>query len=204
MKTRKIIGYLEKLKEELNVVYMDQIPNTGHKFLDVETHQVTLANGETFNREKLTKNNRDGSAVVIVPVTLDNETFVIVQPRVFRENKIGVEIPAGYIDPGETPMMAAKRELREEIGCESQELIPLKSYYQDQGISAAYNTCFLALGCVEKYPQNLDRDEYIKYIKCSLDDLYYLLDTGIINDANGIIAIEEARKTLKKINDKRK
>ena len=200
MKTRKIIEDLEKLKEELNVVYMDQVPNAIHKFLDIETHQVTLANGKTFNREKLTKNNRDGSAVVIVPVTLENETFVIVQPRVFTKNGIGVEIPAGYIDPGETPMMAAKRELREEIGCESQELIPLKSYYQDQGISAAYNTCFLALGCIEKYPQKLDCDEYIKYMKCSLDDLYYLLDTGIINDANGIIAIEEARKILKRKN----
>lgn len=204
MKTRKIIEELEKLKEELNVVRMRQIPNMEHQFLNIETHQVTLANGATFNREKLTKKNRDGNAVVIVPVTLNNETFVIVQPRVFTETGIGVEIPAGYIDPGETPIMAAERELREEIGCESQELIPLKSYYQDQGISAAYNTCYLALGCKEMYPQDLDRDEYIKYMKCSLDDLYYLLDTGIINDANGIIAIEEAKKALKKINNKRK
>ena len=201
MRTRKIIEELEDLKKELSVVSIKQVPPTEKSFLTVENYQVILNNGAIFNRQKLVKNKRDGNAVVIVPITEDNKSFVIVQPRVFTASGLGVEIPAGYIDQGETEEEAARRELREEIGCEAEQLIPLKSYYQDQGISGAYNTCFLALGCRECYQQKLDRDEYIKYIKCSFNDLTYLVNAGIINDANGIIAIEEAKKVMRRLKE---
>ena len=79
----------------------------------------------------------------------------------FTENTIGVEVPAGYIDPGETPEEAALRELKEETGYEPTELIHLASYYQDQGISSAYNHAFLALNCEKVSDQNLDESEYI-------------------------------------------
>lgn len=197
MRERKIINVLKNISEDLKVVSLKEIQKEGTGFLGIEKYQVILNNGAIFNRERLIKNNMSGNAVIIVPVTKDNESFIIVQPRVFTDTKVSVEIPAGYIDEGETPIEAAKRELREEIGCVAEELIPLKSFYQDQGISSAYNTCFLALGCKKIYEQDLDKDEYIKYLKCSLNDLYYLVDTGVIRDANGIIAVEETKKYMK-------
>lgn len=198
MRTRKIINELERLKDELSVVSMKEIPNADKSFLGIENYQVILKNGAIFSRQKLVKNKRKGDAVVVVPITEDNKSFVIVQPRVFTETGIGIEVPAGYVDPGETPMDAAIRELREEVGLEAKEMIPLKSYYQDQGISGALNTCYLALGCEEKYPQKLDRDEYIKFLKINFSDLVYLVNHDYINDANGIIAINEAKRYLRK------
>ncbi|MCH5167191.1 MAG: NUDIX hydrolase [Erysipelotrichales bacterium] len=199
MKTRKIISELESIRDELSILSIRKIPDLEKNFLTVETYQIILKDNTIFNRQKLVKNKRDGSAVVVVPITKDNKSLVIVQPRVFSESGIGVEIPAGYIDPGETPEDAAIRELREETGYDCEKLIPLKSYYQDQGISGAHNTCFLALGCEKKYDQRLDRDEYIKYLECTFNDLVYLVNNGIINDANGIIAINEAKKYLRKL-----
>lgn len=198
MRTRKIINELERLKDELSVVSIKEIPKADKSFLGIENYQVILKNGAIFSRQKLVKNKRKGDAVVVVPITEDNKSFVIVQPRVFTDTGIGIEIPAGYVDPGETPRDAAIRELREEVGLDAKEMIPLKSYYQDQGISAALNTCYLALGCEEKYPQKLDRDEYIKFLKINFSDLIYLLDNDYINDANGIIAINEAKRYLRK------
>lgn len=198
MRTRKIINELERLKDELSVVSMKEIPNADKSFLGIENYQVILKNGAIFSRQKLVKNKRKGDAVVVVPITEDNKSFVIVQPRVFTDTGIGIEVPAGYVDPGETPMDAAIRELREEVGLEAKEMIPLKSYYQDQGISGALNTCYLALGCEEKYPQKLDRDEYIKFLKINFSDLVYLVNHDYINDANGIIAINEAKRYLRK------
>ena len=177
---------------------MKEIPPLEKSFLNIENYQVILKNGAIFSRQKLVKNKRKGDAVVIVPITEDGKSFVIVQPRVFTESGLGIEIPAGYIDPGESALDAAFRELKEEIGCDAKQMIPLKSYYQDQGISGAYNTCFLALGCEQNYSQKLDRDEYIKFLKCNFSDLVYLLDNGYISDANSIIAINEAKKYLRK------
>lgn len=197
--TRKIIKELEKIKEDLRVLSLEKCEDKESLYLSVDTYLVKLKDERTFYRERLLKKNGDGSAVVIVPFTKDNKSLVVVQPRVFKEDKIAVEVPAGYIDQGETKEMAALRELREETGYVPEKLIELKSYYQDPGISGAKNTCFLALGCEKKFKQDLDRDEYIKYLECSFNDLVYLVNNGIINDVNGIIAIEEARKARKRL-----
>lgn len=197
--TRKIIKELEKIKEDLRVLSLEKCEDKESLYLSVDTYLVKLTDERTFYRERLLKKNGDGSAVVIVPLTKDNKSLVVVQPRVFKEDKIAVEVPAGYIDQGETKEMAALRELREETGYVPEKLIELKSYYQDPGISGAKNTCFLALGCEKKFKQDLDRDEYIKYLECSFNDLVYLVNNGIIDDVNGIIAIEEARKARKRL-----
>lgn len=198
MSRRKLIEELEKLKEEFKILDMKEIPKGKRSFLTTPRYQVILNNGKIVEREHLLKNGRDGSAVIILPLTEDKKSIVIVQPRVFTETGIGVEIPAGYIDEGETPEEAARRELREETGYVARELIPLKSFYQDQGISGAYNHAFLALGCKKEYEQDLDRDEYIKYLECTFNDLIWLVNNGFINDANGIITIEQARKVMKR------
>lgn len=198
MRTRKIIKELEQLREELSVVSMRELPKTDKPFLKSVTYQVILKSGDIFTREKLVKGKREGSASIVVPITKDNKSLVIVQPRVFKSNPVSIEVPAGYLDPGENHLEAAIRELREETGYEADEIIELKEYYQDQGISGAVNKCYLALGCEKKYEQKLDRDEYIKFLECNFSDLIYLLNNGYIDDANSIIAINEAKKYMRK------
>lgn len=200
MRTRKIINELEELKDELTILSIHKLPVTDKKFLKAENYRVILKSGEVFTREKLVKGNKDGSASVVVPITKENKSLVIVQPRVFKREPLSIEVPAGYLDHEETHLDAAIRELKEETGYEAEKIIELKGYYQDQGISGAYNKCFLALGCEKKYEQKLDRDEYIKFLECKFSDLVYLLDNGYIDDANSIIAINEAKKYLKKGN----
>lgn len=201
---KKLLKELDILKDELGVISLKEINDKNSKFLNIKNYQVILKNGAIFNRQKLVKRGSNGDAVIIVPITEDNEAIVIVEPRVFTEEGVSVEVPAGYVDGEETPYEAAKRELEEEIGYTPASLILLKTFYQDQGISSAKNTCFLALGCKETSKQNLDQDEYIKYQKCSIKDLYKLVDASIICDANGIIAVGEVKKYLSKLRRKSK
>lgn len=198
MVRKELIEQLENLKNNLAVVEKKEITNSKNRFLGVKTYECKLNNGKIVKRQKLLKNGIDGNAVSILPLTDDEETILVIQPRVFTKNKVSIELPAGYIDDNETPEETALRELKEETGYVSKNLIKLAEYYQDQGCSAAYNYSYLALNCKKMYEQKLDKDEYIEYLKCSFDDLVDLLNDGYINDANSIIAITTAQKILKR------
>ncbi len=56
-----------------------------------------------------------------------------------------IEAIAGRIDPGETPVEAARREAVEEAGLVLTELLPVASYYPTPGCSAEYLYSFVAL-----------------------------------------------------------
>jgi len=76
--------------------------------------------------KKYTKENKTyyifniPNSSVILPVTKDNEFIIVKQ---FRESldDFSLELPAGFIDENETPLISAKRELLEETGYHSNE-----------------------------------------------------------------------------------
>ena len=203
----KTIKKTHVTKEEVygsNVKVIDGIPyiaisdlSKGH-FVTTERYICTLNNGEDIVREKISKAKKDGSAVIIIPVTDKNEVIVTVEPRVFTEKTVGVGFPAGYIEDGEQPEVSALRELQEEVGVIPKKLIPLASFYQDEGISAAKNTAYLALGCTEGHERNLDEGEFVEYFKCSFNDVLQLQEEGYIEGSNSIIAIEKSKEYFTK------
>jgi ADP-ribose pyrophosphatase len=212
---KKSLQELRKLLEELKTVKKTLVPKSEvyapyikvidgvqyisledlskGQFVTNERYICTLNNGEDIIREKIRKARKDGSAVIVIPVTKDNEVIVTVEPRVFTEKTVGVGFPAGYIEDGEEPEVAALRELQEEVGVIPEKLIPLSSFYQDEGISAAKNTAYLALGCTEGYEKNPDEGEFVEYFKCSFNEVLELQKDGYIEGSNSVIAIEKAK-----------
>lgn len=111
------------------------------KFLSVEEHVVELPDGQVIERWPwiITPD-----FVVVVATTAAGEFLC------FRQNKYGVEGTSlaptgGYIEPGEDPLEAAKRELLEEMGYKALEWIDLGAYAVDanRGVATAY--LYLAL-----------------------------------------------------------
>jgi 8-oxo-dGTP pyrophosphatase MutT (NUDIX family) len=60
----------------------------------------------------------------VLPVTAEHEIVIVDQYR-HGYGRVSRELPAGVIDPGETPILAAQRELLEETGYTVDELVPL-------------------------------------------------------------------------------
>lgn len=201
---------LEELKsyiEELKAIKIERKPHSIYKesnsikkegFINVESYDCTLQNGITIPREKIVKGRKDGNAAIILPITNEGNTLLVVQPRVFTKDKVCVELPAGYIEENEDPLTAGKRELIEETGYVPQKMQLLASFYQDQGCSAAYNYSMLALDCQKIKDQNLDKDEVIKYFECSFDEAIELVECGYITDIQSQFTIEKAKSLVKK------
>lgn len=165
-------------------------------FLKIKTYKSYLEDGRELIRDKLIKGNSDGNASIILPITTDNEVILTVQPRIFTKSTVGIALPAGYVEEDETHIDSARRELLEETGYQSDELIEVCDLYQDDGCGGAYNKGYLALNCKKIGKQKLDKDEYIKYFKCSIDELYELVDKKYILDAGSLLLIERAKKYI--------
>lgn len=189
---------LQELNQIINEFKTIKFTETTDKtFLTTKSYICKLNNGKEIKREKLFKNKSDGSSVIILPVTPDNEVILTLEPRVFTKRTVGIGLPAGYIEANETPKEAALREVKEEIGYEPKKLIKLISSYQDMGISSAYNTFFLAKGCTKTSNQNLDKDEYIKYVKVLYEEALELIDLSYIEENNAILALTLSKKYMK-------
>lgn len=195
MRKEKLVE-LKSLIDELKVINLKK-QDIQSSFIKAEVYDCTLNNGETIRREKLIKGGNDGSAAVILPLTIENNVLLVLEPRVFTERTVGVGLPAGYIETGEKAIEAAKRELSEETGYVPKDMIHLGGFYQDMGISSAFNQLFLAIGCEKKESQHLDEGEFVRYFECTYEEALELIDMGYIQGCNAIITLEKAKQYVK-------
>lgn len=197
MRKEKKIELL-KILNQYQIIKKEKIEKNP-SFLSIETARYHLNGNITLIREKIKKNHKDGSAIIVIPVTKEQEIITVIEPRVCIKNGVGVGFPAGYIEENETPEEAAIRELQEEIGYQPEQLIPLISFYQDEGISSAYNHAFLARNCQKVSEQQLYPDEYIQYMKFKTEEIEELIQMGYINGSNSLLAFQYAKEKMRRM-----
>lgn len=149
----------------------------------VRVDTVELADGRRSQREVV----EHGQAVAIVPV-LDNGRIVMVRQYRLPVGRVMVELPAGSLDPEETPESAAQRELQEETGYRAERLHRLGGFYVAPGYCTEYIHVYAAFGLSESRLA-ADEDEVIEVDALPLDHLLTRMDTGEIEDAKTICGL---------------
>ncbi|MEW6142849.1 MAG: NUDIX hydrolase [Chloroflexota bacterium] len=99
-----------------------------------------------------------------------------------------LEIPAGGIDPGESPADCVRRELQEEIGYLPANIEDLGGFYAAPGYSSEYLYLFLATGLTTSRLEAEDTDE-IEVVRKPLSQVPDLIASGEIQDAKSIAGL---------------
>jgi ADP-ribose pyrophosphatase len=162
------------------------------RVIRVELENVTLDNGRTVSIESV----RHRGSVVIIARPTPNHLVLIRQYRPVIGRWIW-ELPAGSLDPGETPDHAVVRECEEEIGLTPRRVTLLASWYPTPGFCDELMHFYLCDDLVTPTgPVTRDDDEQIEPATVSFDALREMIRDGRVVDMKtvvGLSLVEERR-----------
>lgn len=125
--------------------------------------------------------------VLVIPVTTDGEIALIRQYR-HGVQQVVLEVPGGVVDPGETALATAARELREETGYEAQELRLLGRLMPNPAINNAFLHVVLAKQCRRVGEPHFDPLERIEVMTKPINDVPAMIACGEMSHALVIAA----------------
>jgi 8-oxo-dGTP pyrophosphatase MutT (NUDIX family) len=125
----------------------------------------------------------------IVPFSDDGDKILAIKSYRHLVDSYQVEVPSGYIEPGETPEHAASRELEEETGYVAKKLVPLGPYT----LFLQNGNVFAAFGLEKKGKSKLGKMEKISRLEfMSVEKIRQMLLEGEITNAASIVALYRA------------
>jgi len=140
---------------------------------------------------------RHSGSVAVLPVDQDGRLTLVRQYRCAFGGDM-IELPAGRIDRGETPLQAAKRELREEVGFGARSWERIVKLVPSPGFCDETVTIYRASGLFISTAEP-DPDERIEILTLPLAKALVAVHRGLIDDAKTVTALllEERRRKVK-------
>jgi ADP-ribose pyrophosphatase len=154
---------------------------------------VTLPNG---SRTEMAMVRHPGS-IAVVPFLDDGK---VIMERQYRHavREYLLEIPAGTLEPGESPLNCARRELEEEIGYTAEEFIEISQVLILPAYSDERIYIYLARGLTLSR-QKLDKDEIIEVVKYPFEETMKMIERGRIKDGMTLLALQRSWFYLQKL-----
>ncbi|MEX0916468.1 MAG: ADP compounds hydrolase NudE [Wenzhouxiangellaceae bacterium] len=161
----------------------------------VESLDLEFSNGERRVYERLI--SRGVGAVIIVAMP-DPETVLLVREYACGVHRYEVGLPKGRLEPGESHIEGANRELQEEVGFAARDLKVLGQLTLAPGYMTHATQVVLAR---DLYPSRLpgDEPEELQVIRWPLDNLVELIQREDCTEGRSIAALYMARDLKEKM-----
>jgi len=151
----------------------------------VDRDVVRLPNGREVTLDVV----RHPRSVVLIPVPESGHVILVRQYR-YVVNQTLWELPAGSVDPGETPEQAARRECHEEIGQVPATIVRLAALLPTPGYCDEEMVFFRLSGLDEPTDAaQLDEDEDIEPRVFELRDAREMVRRGEIVDMKTVVGL---------------
>ena len=164
------------------------------RLFSIESLDLEFSNGARRNYERLARSNK-GGAVLIIPM-LDENTVLLIREYAAGVHRYELGLPKGKTEANESSLLAANRELKEEIGYGSGKLQQLTTLSLAPGYLGHMTDIILAQ---DLYPEKLpgDEPEELEVIPWNLNDISELLSSGECTEARSIAALFIAQEYFK-------
>ncbi len=158
------------------------------KTVSLDVDQVRLPDGSMGELEIV---RHPGAAAIVPflsdPAGEDPQLLLLKQYRYAADGYL-YEIPAGKLDPGESPRTCAARELREETGCVAERIEHLCTTYTTPGFTDEQIHIFLAAGLTQGEAAT-EADEFLEVQTVTLSRALAMVQQGEIQDAKTALGI---------------
>lgn len=158
------------------------------RVLNLDIDQVRFPNESTGELEII---RHPGASAVLPflsdPKGADPQILLIKQYRYAAEDFL-YEVPAGRLDPDESPIDCARRELMEETGCTAERIEPLYTFYTTPGFIDERIHGFMATG-LTRGESKREADEFMTLETMSLSRALELIQAGEIRDGKTTVLI---------------
>ncbi len=159
------------------------------RIFSVRVDTVSTQKGCETTREIIDK--PDTVSVVAID---DEHNILLVKQYRYAVGKCILEIPAGSVDPGETPEEAARRELREETGYDCKTLTPIYTFWPAVGYCTEKMIIFVGTG-LKLSPLKGD-EGYIEVLRLPFNQVHQSVQSGqpVFEDAKSSLGVLLAAK----------
>lgn len=161
------------------------------RVVSLRVDTVTLPNGKSSKREVV----EHSGAIAVVPLDSEGRVLLVRQFRLPAGGPL-LEVPAGGIEAGEDPAVAAGRELAEEIGFTPGKLTPLYEAYVAPGYCTEKIWGYLAEDLQPAHEAHTDHDEFVETVPLPLDDALAAITDGRIQDMKSVACLTMAARLL--------
>jgi ADP-ribose pyrophosphatase len=154
--------------------------------LDVDT--VRFPNESVGDLEMI----RHPGASAVVPFLSDpggeDPQILLIRQYRYAAEQYLYEVPAGRLDAGEAPDACARRELKEETGCEAERVEHMITIYTTPGFTDEKIHVFMAVGLTRGEVAR-EADEFIEVETMAFSQALSRIERGEIQDGKTVVAL---------------